>query len=141
MTKEHAMSLPAVAKTDERRSDAKGNGDGQLRQSTRVPAVSVYDTDQAILLIADMPGVSSERIDVVIHQDVLTLKGTVLPDAHEGFRQLSGEYRAASFERSFTLPTEVDSAGVTANVKLGVVTVTLPKRKAVQPRRVTVQTG
>jgi HSP20 family protein len=133
------MSLPAVAKADDRRSDARAPGDGQLRQSTRVPAVSVHETDQALLLIADMPGVSADRVEVVVHQDVLTLKGSVHPDTHEGFRQLSGEYRAASFERSFTLPAEVDSTGVTANVKLGVVTVTLPKQKAVLPRRIAVQ--
>jgi len=110
-------------------------------QGVRAPAVNIYDTDQSIVIVADMPGVTRDSVDITMDHDVLTLRGAVAPDTHTGFRLVHGEYRVANFERSLTMPPEIDVEHVEASVTSGVVTVTLPKNKAVQARRIAVKPG
>ena len=113
-------------------------GEEPVRQHTRTPAVNIHETGEAIIVVADMPGVSEAGTDITIDQGVLTIRGTIKPEAHDGFNLLHQEYVSADFERSFTVPNEIDTAQVSAQVKHGVVRVLLPKAKAAQPRRITV---
>jgi len=135
------MSSPALAQTQDQSVTAARDGAVAKRQAVRVPAVSVRETDQAIVLVADLPGVSLEQVEITIDQDILTLRGTVAPVAHDGYRLLHREYADAGFERSFTVPDGIDRQQVAAVVRNGVLTLTLPKQQALQPRRIAVQTG
>ncbi|HEX3132651.1 MAG TPA: Hsp20/alpha crystallin family protein [Planctomycetota bacterium] len=129
----HKQETPADVQTA-----ATKDAEARMHQNVCAPAVSIHETDQAIIVLADMPGVTQERVEITVANDVLTVRGTVAPDVHAGFQLLRREYEIANFERSFTLPTEIDQADVTASVTRGVVTVTLPKKKSVQPRRIAV---
>jgi HSP20 family molecular chaperone IbpA len=133
------MSSPALAQTQP--ATATRNGAAAQHQPARVPAVSVRESEQSIVLVADLPGVSLDKVEITIDQDVLTLRGTVAAVAHDGFRLLHREYAEAGFARSFTVPDGIDRQQVAAVVKNGVLTLTLPKQQAVQPRRIAVQTG
>jgi HSP20 family protein len=135
------MSSQALSQTQEQPVAAARNGAVAQPQPVRVPAVSVRETEQAILLEADLPGVSLDHVEITIDQDILTLRGAVSPAAHDGYRLLHREYADAGFARSFTMPDCVDRQQVAAVVKNGVLTLTLPKQQAVQPRRISVQTG
>jgi HSP20 family molecular chaperone IbpA len=135
------MFSKALAKTNDRQVKAASGGAEQPSAPPRAPAVSIYNTDQSIVVVADMPGVTQDRVDITMDHEVLTLRGAVAPDTHTGFRQLHGEYQTANFERSFTLPSDIDMDQVEASVKQGVVTLTLPKNKAVQLRRIKVTSG
>jgi len=104
----------------------------------RVPAVSIHETPGAIVVIADLPGVTQDQLEVTMDQDLVTLRGSVSADTHAGFQQIHHEYDSAGFERSFTLPAEVDREHIDATVKHGVLTLTLPKHKSLQPRRISV---
>jgi HSP20 family protein len=107
----------------------------------RVPAVSIHETQGAIVIVADMPGVTQEKVDITIEQDLVTMRGSVAPDLHDGFRHVYREYDITGFERSFAIPSEVDRDHIDAMVKNGVLTLTLPKHKSLQPRRITVTSG
>jgi len=107
----------------------------------RVPAVSIHETTGAIVVIADMPGVTPDQLDITMDQDMVTLRGSVTFDTHAGFQQIHREYACAGFERSFTLPAEVDREHIEATIKHGVLTLTLPKHKSLQPRRIAVTSG
>jgi HSP20 family protein len=135
------MSSQALSQTQDQPVTVARNGAVAKPQPVRVPAVSVRETDQAIVLVADLPGVSLDQVEITIDQDVLTLRGTVAPVAHDGFRLLHREYADAGFVRSFTVPEGIDRQQVAAVVKNGVLTLTLPKQQAAQPRRIAVQTG
>lgn len=135
------MFSKSLTKPEDRQVKPSDDGGERVRRPTRVPAVTVLDTEEAILVVADMPGVTQDQVEITVDQDLMTVRGTVPADTHDGFRLLHREYEAASFERTFTVPAEVDSQAVAATVKNGVLTVTLPKQKAVQPRRVTVKAG
>jgi HSP20 family protein len=113
----------------------------QARHPTRVPAVNIYETDEAIIVVADMPGVTQDKVDITIEQDVLTMRGMATPDKHDGFRQLHREYEVANFERSFTVPSEIDAQNVVATIKQGVLSVVLQKQNEPKPRKVAVKSN
>lgn len=110
-------------------------------RATRVPDVSVRESDQAIDIIALMPGVGADQVQVSLDHGRLTVRGTATTAAPTGLQQLLGEYAPADFERSFTVPSEVDATRISANAKHGVLTLTLPKASATQPRRIAVQSA
>ncbi len=108
------------------------------RQFLRQPAIAIHETDAAIQLQVDMPGVSQDGMSITVHENVLTLHGRVDDDGLDGFAIQTMEYQPGDFERSFTLPASIDADGITANVKHGVVGVTLPKATAARPKRIAV---
>lgn len=112
-----------------------------LDRPRRTPAVSVRETDEAILVDADLPGVKAEQVQISVNQGVLTLHGVVTDPVRTGFSQLHREYEPADFHRTLTLPDNVDSGAISASTRHGVVTITLPKVKAAQPRRISVTAG
>lgn len=113
----------------------------QLDRPSRTPAVAIRETEDAILIDTDLPGVKAEQLQLSVNQGVLTMHGTVAVGERAGFKLLHQEYDEADFHRSFTLPDHVDANAISAASKHGVVTITLPKVKAAQPRRIAVSAG
>jgi HSP20 family protein len=95
------------------------------------PAVDVVEDDQKFELYADLPGVKLEDLDIQVDKDVLTIKG-------ERKLERKGERVAGAFSRAFTLPKHVDVEKISAALKDGVLTLTLPKRPEAQPRQIKV---
>ncbi|MCS6970174.1 MAG: Hsp20/alpha crystallin family protein [Planctomycetota bacterium] len=114
-----------------------------VRSERRVvaPRVDILETDDAVLLIADMPGVSADSIDVRVHGDVLTLRGTTRLEEPRSFQVIWREYALRDYERTFRLGHAIDTERITAQAKDGVVRVTLPKRAAAQAKRIAVTAG
>jgi HSP20 family molecular chaperone IbpA len=106
-----------------------------------IPAVDILETEQALLLIADVPGVDERGVDVTIDKNVLTLHGTVEVEAPTGHELGYEEYGVGDYERSFTLPNEIDREGIRAEIKNGVLKLTLPKIKQAVARKVSVTAG
>ncbi len=105
------------------------------------PRVRVLETDEALIVSAEVPGFAPQNVEVVVHDGVLTLEGKVA-EAEEALQGevLYSERRNVSFKRTFTLNAEVNVDAVTAAVKDGLLTVTLPKVLAVKPRHIAVST-
>jgi HSP20 family protein len=106
-----------------------------------VPLVDIVETDQALLLIADMPGVDQSGVDVNIEKNILTMRGTVGNEVPKGYKLSYEEYGIGDYERSFTLPNEIDRDGIQATIKDGVLRVTLPKAKQAVAKKVPVVAG
>lgn len=104
------------------------------------PAVDIYESATALVLIADMPGTSAESIAIDVHENQLTLRGTVTPE-DEKERTLLREYGVGDYFRQFTLGKTIDRSKIEASVKDGVLTLTLPKADAAKPRKITVTAG
>lgn len=107
--------------------------------ATAWPNVSLWDNGPALVLTADVPGMTDQDIQISVHQDVLTLTGERQGKAPEGYGVERQERGRARFSRSFALPTRVDNDKATAEVKNGVLTVTLPKHPDAQPRQIAVR--
>jgi HSP20 family protein len=101
-------------------------------------AVSFEDTGSSFVLRADVPGLRHEDLNVNVAGNTLTLSGERQLDAPEGYSAHRRERRAFRFDKSFELPSRVDSEKATATLKHGVLTLTLPKVAEAQPRQITV---
>ena len=108
---------------------------------TIAPRVDIQETAEAVLVVADMPGVSAEGVEVRVHGDVLTLRGRNRAQEPEHYQALWREYSLRDYERSFRLGQAIDAERIVATVKEGVVRITLPKQAEAQARRITVTAG
>src|SRR5579884_2347022 len=112
--------------------------DNQVQPWT--PAVDIYETENELVLKADLPDVRLDQIDIRIENGTLALKGERKFDNEEkkkGYHRV--ERRYGSFARYFTLPETVEADKVHAEYHNGVLTVTLPKKEVAKPRQVKVQ--
>ncbi|MGR3594159.1 MAG: Hsp20/alpha crystallin family protein [Limimaricola soesokkakensis] len=103
------------------------------------PAVDIFETNGATVIMADMPGVAPEDVDVTLERQVLTLQGKVRPHAPEGYRRLSTEYREGDYIRVFTLSDEVDQSKIKADFKHGVLRLELPRAPEAKPKKIKVR--
>jgi HSP20 family protein len=101
------------------------------------PAVDIYETDTAYVLLADMPGVPPDGLDVVAERDELIVQGRVeRPTGTPDY----GEFELADYRRAFSLTEDLDTDRITATLRDGVLRVEIPKSPRVQPKKIPVRT-
>ena len=104
------------------------------------PAVDIYETENELVLKADLPDVDLKDIDVRVENQTLTISGErnfEKKDTTKGYHRIERNY--GSFVRSFSVPNTFDTENVAADFKNGVLSVTLPKKEAAKPRQVKVE--
>lgn len=104
-----------------------------------MPRADVYETREAIVVLADMPGVDESGVDITLEKNVLTLRGNVADAKFPEQKQTWAEYAVGDYERTFTIGTDIQSDAISATVKNGVLKVTLPKAQPVQARKISVK--
>jgi HSP20 family molecular chaperone IbpA len=125
-----------VARQDGR--EMTGTGNDRMAMSF-TPAVDIFETNGTTVIMADMPGVAPEDVDVTLERHVLTLQGKVRPHAPEGYRRLSAEYREGDYVRVFTLSDEIDQSKIKAGFKHGVLRLELPRAPESKPKKIKVR--
>lgn len=105
------------------------------------PAVDVFEDASGITLLADMPGVPKEQLELKIEGDSLLIEGGVQPLTPDGLEPIYAEVRVPRYRRSFTLSRELDTARIEAKLKDGVLQLRIPKQAHAQPQRITVTAG
>jgi HSP20 family molecular chaperone IbpA len=108
----------------------------QPRPAT-VPPVDVYENAEHLLLVADLPGVSKEALNVSIDKGQLTIEGKRA--ASPPGNALSTEFRARDYRRTFAVPSGIDATAITAELDRGVLRLTLPKSAALKPRKIEIK--
>ena len=103
------------------------------------PAVDIFETDKGITLLADMPGVKAKDLNIDLHENVLTLDSDVKTPEGDGEVDVITEYRTGKYYRQFTLSQLIDQAKINAELKDGVLRLTLPKVEAATPRKIAVK--
>jgi len=105
-----------------------------------VPAINILEKDEAVLITADLPGLKPEDVEVTVDEGILTIRGErKLEEASEGETYHRVERHCGVFERSFNLPTSIDSSKIEARFSNGEMVLTLPKREESKPRSVKIQ--
>lgn len=104
-----------------------------------VPAVDIYETDQEVTVIAEMPGVAANGIEVTLEDDVLTIQGRKEGEEHPNARILLQEYETGSYQRRFTVAETIDQNKIRASLNNGLLKVVLPKTEPAKPRKIEVQ--
>lgn len=112
-------------------------------ESERVisPAVDIYETAEGITLKADLPGVSRERLSIQVDGNALLIEGEIAVEVPEGTEALYADVRATRYRRGFTLSSELDTGAISAQMRDGVLTLTVPKRAELKPRKIEVKAG
>jgi HSP20 family protein len=103
------------------------------------PVVDIFENDHGITMLADLPGVSNDRLNLQVDKDTLKITGDAVIGAAQGMEPLWAEVRSTHYERAFTLSPELDAENITAAMKNGVLTVAIPKRAEVRPRKIQVK--
>jgi len=131
--------------SNEKRTELQRN-ESNVPEQTRPgpvysPAVDIFETDAAITVLADMPGVKPDQLDIDLRDSVLTLKGRVTAPTSAGESDVLREYDAGTFFRQFTLSEAIDQAKIDAQLSDGVLRLELPKVERAKPRQITVRAG
>jgi HSP20 family molecular chaperone IbpA len=106
---------------------------------TFIPRVDIYETREALFLIAEMPGVDEKTVDVELEKNVLTISGRVEDGKMKDYNLVFSEYEVGDYERTFTLSDEIDRDKIKATVKQGVLRLELPKAEKVKPKKIAIQ--
>jgi HSP20 family protein len=106
---------------------------------TAWPHIALYDSGSELRLRAEVPGLSEKDLDVSVEQSSLTIRGERTIEVPEGYSVHRQERGNRSFARSFTLPCRIDAERATANLKNGILEMTLPKVAEEQPRQIQVK--
>ena len=116
-----------------------GGEEGGWTAGAWAPPVEIYDTDDAVMVRVELPGVAKEDVHVEVHENTLSLRGERKPDPSitEGqyYRQ---ERTYGPFQRTFRLPMQVDMANVEAAYKDGLLELKLPTHEAAKPKRIAI---
>ena len=104
------------------------------------PPVDVFEDADGLTLLADLPGVSKERLNVRVERDTLIVEGDVQIALPEQMQAVYADIRSTHYQRRFALSDELETEKIEASLKDGVLTVRIPKRAETKPRRIEVRT-
>ena len=101
--------------------------------------VDVLEDETGITVIADMPGVSKDSLEIKVENDALSIEGAVSAATPQAMEATYAEVRIPRYRRSFTLSRELDSSRIEAQLKDGVLRLRIPKHEQARPQRISVK--
>lgn len=101
-----------------------------------VPSTDIYETDNALQVVMEVPGVDRKDIDIKVEEDTLKVEARIDPSKYKGMEALYTEYNVGHFARSFALSHKIDQQQIAATLVDGILTLTLKKVQEAQPRRI-----
>jgi HSP20 family protein len=103
-----------------------------------LPTTDIFETEDALTLVLEMPGVDRGNIDVSVENGVLTVEGKINFDNYKGLQPVYSEYNVGPYRRSFRISSRIDQDKIKAEIRDGVITLVLPKAEEAKPRRIEV---
>jgi HSP20 family protein len=103
-----------------------------------IPYTDIYETDEALGVVMEMPGVEKKDLDVGLENDILRVEGRIDFSKYKDMEPVYTEYNIGHYARSFTLSGTIDREKISANLEDGVLILTLPKAKHAQPRKIAI---
>ena len=119
---------------------ARPGGESTKNETYFAPHVDIYETEREVMVVADMPGVRVEGIDLALEDNILTIQGHRAPQEQSG-RIILEEYEICHYLRRFTVAESIDQEKIAAALADGVLTVRLPKAVPTQPKKIEVKLG
>jgi HSP20 family protein len=106
-----------------------------------IPRADIYEKDDQIVIVADVPGADQDSIDIMLEKNILTINAYVDPRLPEDYTLTFAEYETGDYQRSFRLSNEIDRDKIEAVVKDGVLRLHLPKSGEARARKISVKAG
>lgn len=101
-----------------------------------LPAADIYETRDNIVVLAEMPGVAPDGVDITLERRVLTIRGRSATRDHAGYQRVYNEYADGDYERAFTLSENIDRDRIEATLKDGILNLVLPKAESARARKI-----
>ena len=105
---------------------------------TFVPTADIFETEPALTVVLEMPGVDKNNVDVSIEDGILTVQGRLDFAKYEGLQPIYTEYNIGHYRRSFSLSQKIEQTKISAEMADGVLTLVLPKAEEAKPRRIAI---
>jgi HSP20 family protein len=125
-----------VRTTDQHTPATTGGGERAANRPVFVPPSDIYETNDSIVVHAEMPGVGPDGVDITLERRVLTIRGRSAGNDHSGYQRVYNEYTDGDYERVFTLSDNIDRDRIEATLKDGILHLVLPKAETAKPRRI-----
>lgn len=103
-----------------------------------IPATDIYETEDALTVVMEIPGVQKENVEVKLEENVLRIEGRIDFANYEGMEPVYSEYNVGHYARTFTLSDAIDQGGIAAEMRDGVLTLTLKKAQSAMPRKIAI---
>ena len=103
-----------------------------------VPSADIYESENALTVVLEMPGVSKENVDVNVEDGVLTVEGRIDFSKYERLQPVYSEYNVGPYRRSFQISNQIDHSKIAAQMRDGIMILELPKVETAKPRRIQV---
>lgn len=110
-------------------------------RATFIPRTDIYETEEDMVLVLDMPGVHEKAIDITLEKNVLTITGNSIIENPKDHTLAFAEYMPGDYERSFRVTNQINSENIEAVYKDGVLRLTLPKAEELRTKKITIKTG
>jgi HSP20 family molecular chaperone IbpA len=104
-----------------------------------LPTADIYETEDALTVVLEMPGVDRDNVEVNVENGVLTVEGKINFGKYEGLQPIYSEYNIGPHRRSFRISSRVDQDNIRAELRDGVISLVLPKAAEAKPRRIEVK--
>jgi HSP20 family protein len=123
-------------RTVDQRTPTTEDRERRPNRQVYVPPSDIYETKDSIVLLAEMPGVAPDGVDITLERRVLTIRGRSAANEHAGYQRVYNEYADGDYERVFTLSENIDRDRIEATLKDGVLHLVLPKAETAKARRI-----
>ena len=130
------MSPQELQVREKRESEKKEESTAPAR--TFVPTADIFETEPALTVVLEMPGVDKSNVDISIEDNILTVHGRLDFAKYEGLQPVYTEYNVGHYRRSFSLSNKIDQGKISAEMTDGVLTLVVPKAEEAKPRRISI---
>jgi len=117
------------------------DGQRSAPRPTFLPPADIYETRDNIVVLAEMPGVALDGVDITLERRVLTIRRRSASNDHAGYQRVYSEYSNGNYERAFTLSENIDRERIEATLKDGVLHLILRKAETAKPRKIELKSG
>lgn len=132
------MSEDKNAMTVQEKKEVQSKSESTVPGKMYMPTTDIVETDDALMIYMDMPGVSKEKLKIKLEKDILGIDGEIDSNPYENLEPLYTEYNIGHFTRNFELSNKIDQNGIKAKMDDGVLTLTLPKVPESQPKTIAI---
>lgn len=121
------------------RANRPESAEAGARPSMLAPRADIFEDNEKVRILLDMPGVDSSGLDVSLEKDILTVEGHMKPANVDRMRVAHQEFGEGDYVRTFTISNAINRDAIAASIKDGVVELVLPKKEEVKPKKIPVR--
>jgi HSP20 family protein len=129
------MASPQELQVHEKR-EVERKQESTIPARVFLPVADIFETEQTLTVILEMPGVAKENVDVSVENDILTIEGRIDFSKYEGLQPVYTEYNIGHYSRSFQISSQIEQDSISATIDNGVMTLVLPKAEKAKPRKI-----